>query len=304
MSVSAVAALIVVVALADLWRIGFRPMDPKPRTEQKEIFTQAPYIKALAGDSSTYRVIQLINGQTQYDNTLAYWRVQNAYGYQGAKLRAYQDVVDVAGLGNPLVQQLMNVKYIVMNQPDSAKAAYLAYDGPDMKIYQNPVGAERAFFVNRYETATGLQILNNMAAMSFDPRDVAYVMEDPKITVDPPQAGARVAYVRYGLQNLEASVSATGNNLLFLSEAWYPNGWKAFIDGVETPIHRLNYMFRGVVVPKGEHKLEMRFEPSGFLLGKNLSLAANLLIIGGLGFAGFDWWRKRRVAEQKLKTQG
>jgi uncharacterized membrane protein YfhO len=82
--------------------------------------------------------------------------------------------------------------------------------------------------------------------------------------------------------------------LLFLSETYYPVGWKAFIDGKETTIYRLNYLFRGVVIPFGQHKLEMRFEPRGFSLGKSMSLAVNIMLIGALGFFAADFWRKKK----------
>ena len=52
------------------------------------------------------------------------------------------------------------------------------------------------------------------------------------------------------------------------------------------------------MVPPGVHKVEMRFEPKGFFIGKNLSLAANIVTIGGLGFFGFGEWRKRKVRQQ------
>ena len=287
------AAMLLVAVVWDLWRIDTRPMDPKDRMEQKQMFSTPEYVKFLQRDTTLYRTLTLINGQPPYDNTLAYWRVQSAYGYQGAKLREYQDMVDVAGLGNPLVWQLMNVKYIISNQPDSSQMVDLVYNGPDMKVYFNRAAAPRAFFVNRYEVAGGMEMLNKMAALSFNPADVAYVLDDPHVRLDPPQDNASAVYTHYGLQSLTLHVTATGSNLLFLSEAYYPKGWTAFLDGKETPIYRLNYMFRGVVVPVGTHTLDMKFEPQSFYLGKNLSLAANILVLGSLLVLGLDWWRKR-----------
>jgi len=174
----------------------------------------------------------------------------------------------------------------------------LVYNGSDMKVYGNRFMLPRAFFVNRYEVTDGLTILNKIKDMSFNPRDVAFFVEDPKISVEPPHPSAGAEIVRYGIQDLEIKTTTTGNNLLFLSETYYPVGWKAFIDGKEIPIYRANYLFRAVVVPPGVHKLEMKFEPKGFYFGKNLSLAANIVILGGLGFFGFDYWRKKRLPKQ------
>jgi len=176
----------------------------------------------------------------------------------------------------------MNVKYIISNQVDSSTSVGLVYNGRDMKVYANHSALPRAFFVNRYQVADGLTILNNINAQAFNPRDVLYFMEDPKLTLETPHPAASAEIVKHGIHNIEIDVTTTGNNLLFLSETYYPVGWKAFIDGKETPIYRANYLFRAVVVPPGVHKLEMKFEPRGFYVCKNLSLAANILVLGGL----------------------
>ena len=298
MKFNAFAAVLVLLIGFDLWRIDVKPMDTHDKSVQKQVFTAPEYVKYLQRDSTLYRILELQGGRPQYNNTLAYWRIQNAFGYQGAKMRAYQDMDDVAGLENPLLWGLMNVKYVLSNTPDSSAALGLVYKGKDMKVYGNRFMLPRAFFVNRYEVADGLSILNKIKEMSFDPREVMYFIDDPKVSVEPVHPAAHVDIVRYGIQDLELATSTGGNNLLFLSETYYPVGWKAFLDGKEIPIYRANYLFRALVVPAGQHKIEMKFEPKGFYLGKNLSLAANILVLGGLGFFGFDYWRKKRSPQQ------
>jgi hypothetical protein len=295
LSFAVVASILVIVVVADLWRIDFQPMDPKPRTEQSDIFTAPNYVRYLQQDTSLYRVLLFENGRPPYDNKLAYWKIQSAYGYQGAKMRWYQDIDDVAGMGNPLVWQLMDVKYIISNTPDSSQVLSLVYNGPQYKVYLNRAHLPRAFFVNRYEVTSGIDMLRKMESMSFDVRDVAFFTEDPHLTVEPPKDGARAEYVHYGLQDVVLNVTATGNNLLFLSESYYPNGWKAYLDGNEIPIYRMDYLFRGVVVPAGTHKLEMKFEPRSFYMGKNASLGMNVVLIGVLLIAGYDVWRKKKL---------
>jgi uncharacterized membrane protein YfhO len=81
----------------------------------------------------------------------------------------------------------------------------------------------------------------------------------------------RANYVRFNL-------SAEGDGFLVLSDVWYP-GWKARVDGMDTPILRANYLFRAVPVSNGEHTVEMIYQPPSFLAG----LAVTLLAILGLG---------------------
>jgi len=295
LSLSVLGAVLVVVVVADLWRIDFQPMDPRPRTDRQEIFTAPDYVQYIKQDTTLFRVLLFENGQPPYDNKLAYWKIQSAYGYQGAKMRWYQDIDDVAGIGNPLVWQLMDVKYVISNTPDSSRVLSLVYNGPQYKVYANRAYVPRAFFVNRYEVASGLDQLRKMQTMSFDVRDVAFFTEDPHLSIEPPTDGAKAEYVHYGLQDLEMNVTATGNNLLFLSESYYPNGWRAFLDGNEIPIYRLDYLFRGVVVPPGTHKLTMTFDPKSFTIGKNASLGMNIVLLCLLGFAGLDYWKKKKA---------
>lgn len=279
---TALYCMLIVLVLVDLWRVGWKTSDPKDRQETIETMAAPEYIKILQQDTSVFRVLKIQDGQPIYDNSLAYWRVQNAYGYQGAKMRIYQDMVDVAGFGNPLVWQLMNVKYLITNRDESNAGLVQVYNSPGTKVYAFRSWLPRAFFVNRYEVSDSLSTLNKIAAMSFNPRDVAYLSKAIAAKIEPPLQGAEATFVHYGLQNFEVRATATGNNLLFLSETYYPKGWKALIDGKETEILRLNYLFRGVIIPSGTHTLVMKFEPATFTIGKTVSLIMNLLVLGCL----------------------
>jgi hypothetical protein len=293
-SISVFAVGIVTVVLFDLWRVNFRPMETHHRQQAKDYFNTPAYVTYLKNDTTLYRTLEFEKGQPPYNNTLAYWRIQSAYGYSGTKMRQIQDAFDVVGMGNPLLWGLMNVKYIISDRPDSNQVIAPVFGTNGKYVLANRAALPRAFFVERYEVATGLEILNNIKAMNFDPLKVAFLMEDPKEQIDPPGSSARVLYNRFGMQDLELGVTATGNNLLFLSETWYPKGWKAYLDGTELPIHRINYLFRGIVVPEGDHVVTMVFEPEGFSLGKNLSLWLNILVLGGLAFFGISAIRSQR----------
>jgi hypothetical protein len=299
---AALCGLLIFAVLFDLWRVAWKPSDPKDRKESIQSVATPDFIKVLQQDTTQFRVLKITNGQPVYgDNSYAYWRIQNAFGYHGAKMRIFQDMDDVASMGNPLVWQLMNVKYLISNRDESNPALVEVYNSPNNKVYGVRFALPRVFFVNRYEVSDNLGILKKIADRSFNPLDIAYVSEDIKTKIDPPLQGAKAEIVHYGIQDLKVRTAATGSNLLFLSEAYYPKGWKAFIDEKEVDILRLNYLFRGVIVPQGEHTIEMKFEPASFTTGRQISLASNIIVLIGIILTGIGRYIKR--SKRKTKSE-
>jgi len=70
------------------------------------------------------------------------------------------------------------------------------------------------------------------------------------------------------------------------SEVVY-SGWKAFIDGKETPIAQTNFVLRGIKVPAGKHNIEFKFEPSEVSTGITLSYIGSTFFLLFLGLAVF-----------------
>ncbi|MEE2673414.1 MAG: hypothetical protein VX466_06455, partial [Myxococcota bacterium] len=51
-----------------------------------------------------------------------------------------------------------------------------------------------------------------------------------------------------------------------------------WVDGIESPVLRVNGLFRGVALPAGARQVEMRFEPWSFRAGAFVSIAAAVLL--------------------------
>jgi uncharacterized membrane protein YfhO len=66
--------------------------------------------------------------------------------------------------------------------------------------------------------------------------------------------------------------------MVVLSDTWYP-GWEAWVDGKPARIYEVYGALRGVVVEKGDHRIEMRFRPRSVYLGLAMTLAG---LLGGL----------------------
>ncbi len=63
--------------------------------------------------------------------------------------------------------------------------------------------------------------------------------------------------------------------MVVVSELFYP-GWRATVDGTDTPIYRADHALRAVLVPAGRHSVEMVFDPLSFRVGAVISLATLL----------------------------
>ncbi len=74
--------------------------------------------------------------------------------------------------------------------------------------------------------------------------------------------------------------SPDGGNLR-LSEQ-YSEGWRAFVDSVETPIQRCHEAFQCIALTKGEHSVEFRYRSPWLLTGSIVSLGSLLLAISTL----------------------
>ncbi len=279
-SLMLLGALLTVMLLFDLWRVDYQPMQMFSRRVQSEQFATPDYVNFIKQDTGLYRVLPLQEGQPTTSNDLAYYGLQDASGYSGAKLRIYQDMLDVVGLTNSNIMRLLDIKYVITGRPDTAYGR-IVFSGSEA-VEENDNILPRAFFVDGYRIANGLQILNSLRTGAFDPGRIAYFETDPHRAVQQPEQGASIQFQHYGLQSMKMKVAATGNNLMVLSEVYYPAGWNAFVDGKPATIYKTDYFLRGIFLTRGVHEVEFRFEPKVYAVGKTLALASNGIVAVGL----------------------
>ncbi len=287
------------ILLFDLWRVDYQPMQLHSRATQAEQFVTPDYVQFIKKTPGLFRVLPLESSQPTTSNGLAYYSLQDASGYSGAKLRIYQDMLDVDGLTNPNIMRLLDIKYIITDKPDPTYGK-VVFTG-SKAVEENDNILPRAFFVDGYKVASGLDILNSLRTGAFDPGKTIYFMRDPDLSVDKPDTSTYVRLLDYKLQSMKMQVKASGNNLLLLSEVYYPAGWDAYIDGKPTKIYRADYFLRALLVPKGVHKIELKFQPVVYTIGRELSLITNIIVaVPLIGLLGVMIFRRKRKPEAKV----
>ncbi|HYP02578.1 MAG TPA: YfhO family protein, partial [Pyrinomonadaceae bacterium] len=58
--------------------------------------------------------------------------------------------------------------------------------------------------------------------------------------------------------------------VLVVGEIFYP-GWEATVDGQPAPIRLTNFLLRGISLPPGEHRVEMRYRATAARNGAIIS---------------------------------
>jgi len=83
----------------------------------------------------------------------------------------------------------------------------------------------------------------------------------------------------YNPSGYQATANLPRENLVFFSIPW-DRGFTAYVDGVETPIEKVDYGFMAVLVPAGEHSIRLDWKPYGIEIGVAASIVGILLAAG------------------------
>ena len=80
-----------------------------------------------------------------------------------------------------------------------------------------------------------------------------------------------VALTEHSTDRVHIHATLGCQGMVVLSDVFFP-GWHADVDGNRALIFEVNEAMRGVVVPRGDHIITMRYRPTSALAGGLLSL--------------------------------
>jgi len=299
--------LILLIVFIDLWiYTGKSLKNIEPARFRDDYFTKRDYDEFLLSDTETYRIFPINNNMSGVSRMAAYWAYhhQTIQGYHGAKLKRYQEILENC-LDAQLRQQrinwnvvnMLNTKYIVFSDtlPFINLQPVFTSESYEIVVHKNWSALPRAWFVDSLQVMTEPKaIWDELNKDTFNPAVTAIVEEEITGTEQPEVKN--VSQTGFGMHEISFEVETDRQSFLTVSEIYYPAGWKAYIDGQETRIYPVNYILRGVVVPAGKHKLEMKFEPRSYKMSTMLSLIGLLVSALSLLAGAFLWYRSQRKA--------
>jgi hypothetical protein len=299
--------------VVDLWGVARRHLGEDTFTNQQNTEAQIPtygfdrFIKKqqqAAGGPGHFRVLPLQAPyvQSPMNSAIPSYHYQQVGGYHAAKLQRYQDFIDhILQLGgqaapNENALDLMNTRYVLAQQRLPGTEVVYRDQQTKTLVLENPDAVPRGFFVGKTEVVEDpKKTWARLRSSSFDPRSTALLPEPIEAAVTPIDSGstAEATLESYEPPEIRWTVETDAPRLFVASEVYYPAGWTAYLDGEEVPIHRVDYLLRGVHVPAGEHTLVMRFEPTAHRYGTWISAAATVVAYGGGAVLGIPYLRRR-----------
>lgn len=269
--------------ITDLWFVNKRydGVHYVAKSHNQQPFPKTVADQRILQDHGYFRVFNA--SVSPFNDASTSYYHKSLGGYHGVKLRRYQDLIDRYG-GKPAMLNLMNAKYIIF--PDRERG---------VRVEENVERFGEAWFVDRLVyVPTADAELDSIGNPAID--RVGYLQES-EAHIAAHFAGRdssdRIALVSYAPNRLEYRVSANGARFAVFSEVYYPKGWVARIDGVEAPIHRVDYLLRGLYVPEGAKEIVFSFSLPSYYIGRRIDLIFGVFIVIILVFSVIKSFRRQ-----------
>lgn len=113
------------------------------------------------------------------------------------------------------------------------------------------------------DTLSSFNTLVSMTCLDvFDPSIDAIMLksEAAKLSTNSYTGEGTIVMKSYKPNEIVYAVSTDKKQFAVFSEIYYPSGWKAFVDGKEVEIRKVNYLLRGVELTSGNHEVIMKFD--------------------------------------------
>jgi len=232
----------------------------------------------LLKDTSIFRVLDRSDNSTKssyFHNSIE--------GYHAAKLRRFKELQDFhIDKTNFEVLNMLNTKYVIYEDKEGK-----------LQYFENENTNGNAWFIDAIETfesandeILALDSINTKLTATANSK----ALNARRFAND---SSASIQLVDYKLNHLVYKTTNAEDGFAVFSEVYYEKGWQAKIDGIEVKHFNVNYVLRGLEIPKGEHTVEFIFNPSVVRVGSTIALASSILLVVLILVQGLIIYRKR-----------
>ena len=260
---------IIILVIIDLWQVDKQYVNSDQFVNQSSVnspFEQTIADTAILQDNSDFRVFEPERG---FSNARTSFFHKSIAGYHAAKPKRIQNIYDFYILKNNLdVLNILNVKYIIQNDPDNP-----------LGVTRNPNALGNAWFVDGAVVVEN----DNQELLSLSELDLSKKLVTQNKSLIAREFKLRESntitlYSRKANELIYKS-STESSQLTVFSEAFYKNGWQAYVDGIQVDHFRVNYLLRGLILPEGDREVKFNFKPKVVYTGSYISIVAYLILL-------------------------
>ena len=215
-------------------------------------------------DTTIYRVLDRSDNSTQtsyFHNAIG--------GYHAAKLRRFKELQEFhIDKNNFEVLNMLNTKYIIYKDNEDV-----------LRYFENEEINGNAWFVDSVKAVQNAdeeimalaKLKSKLTAISR-----ASKFDSKRYSND---STAAIKLVDYKLNKLVYESNNTADGFAVFSEIYYKDGWNATIDGEAVEHINVNYVLRGLEIPKGTHEIVFEFSPIVVKKGSSIALISSISLL-------------------------
>lgn len=271
----------------------------------QQVFTPSPADEMILKDTTKYYRVLNLATSTFNDANTSYFH-KSVGGYHGAKLKKYQELIDfhlskeiqkfyqllnqIAGadtlietkvLPSLQVINMLNTKYILLPIKDGSIPM------PNASANGNVWFVKDIFEVaNADSEIVKLYSLNTKTEAVVQQKNKLPSMKNHY------SANGKIYLTSYAPNELKYTSITDEEQFAVFSDIYYPKGWNAYIDGQLQPHTCVNYVLRGMIIPKGTHTIEFKFEPQSYKIGNSIAYVGSILIYLIMAGIIFTLWKQ------------
>lgn len=265
-------SIVVMVTVVDLFRFGwkFTPFSP-----EEWIFPQTKLLDYLSQKTDNYRVMAM-DRRIMPPNFSAFYKLGDVSGYDPLYLTTYSQLAAAWERNKPdispasfnriitpdkpesFLTDLLGIKYILSLSPlKSDKLEYISNEG-NTYLYANRKVFPRVFLVENVIKVESIQEeMDKIFELNSNLKSSAVSREDVNVIPTKLQATETAEIISYSPSQVIIAANTSGNRLMVFTDIYYPT-WRVFIDKIPTKMYKVDFSFRGVLVPSGKHIIEFK----------------------------------------------
>ncbi len=264
--------LIIFITIVDLLRFGWKFT---PFSGSSWLYPDTKILDYLRTNSQNHRFLS-IDRRIMPPNFSIMYKLQDVSGYDPLYLKRYGEFISAWERGKPDISpasfnriitptnisspitNLLGIKYILSLDERKETFLKLVQKEGETRVYENTLVFPRAFFVSKVIFSKDDQdeiekIYENINSLATK----VTTQETINIDYDPIGKNESASIIKYGENQITLKTNSSKKRLLIITDIYYPT-WKAYIDGSAEKIYKVDYTFRGIVVPPGKHTVILK----------------------------------------------